>query len=615
MNCFNNNRPKLSSSDRIKNKKAQAIFKANVMDYQTRSTGGNGKCSNYKGNVGFYNNGKLRKVENFETLMNINKGSALCVDGAYRADCLNLENEKGVQIKKGLNACGKNNDVKITLGRDNVYTVFSGYNKDISGISSFFSGFPVLKTYKIDESSFQPSKDNKILEGFFSSTTPEEYISVVDPSNHLFGSNFCSTDMNNKSQGPNKYLQYSSVNKYIIAEGPIFNVNNNNTPLDCGPDVLNIHNLVGFGTNFTEATPNINDSNTKGVGYVFKKCCGKGPNGENNWWTIYIRPLILVGSNPDITALGFFTDISSVNISIGKVMGLVNGEKKSFIAIYGAGDPCNRNLQSGNNSQQNYLSTYSVTSNKTRFNINPQIYNVTNVKEFSKISSSSSSSATSSSSIISTLTDFTDLFMFEGSGQALFQTNKLFNNIINARNFSTSVSNQYAALYNSGFDRVRDINTNNGDEDASNSIYKSVILKLNKSNNTFTFRGTPYQITSNTIPIKTILTESNLFSSTGTVIDNLFTDTNQNYLAFVYSQGRIGGSSSDLFGNLKVTGQLTTTTQSNWLNHSGKSTISSHSDTLNKNYGSLQDTNNYNLLIGDNIISDIYIILLFKNLP
>lgn len=145
MNCFNNNRPKLSASDRIKNRKAQAMFKANVMDYQIRSTRGKGKCSNYKGNVGFYTNGKLRKTENFETLMNINRGSALCVDGAYKQTCLNLEDERGIEIKKGLNACGRNSNVKITLGRDNVYTIFSGFKKIITSINDLFSGFPVLK--------------------------------------------------------------------------------------------------------------------------------------------------------------------------------------------------------------------------------------------------------------------------------------------------------------------------------------------------------------------------------------------------------------------------------------------------------------------------------------
>ena len=100
-----------------------------------------GKCSNFKGNVGFYNNGKLRKVENFETLMNINRGSALCVDGAYKQGCLNLEDDNGIEIKKGLNACGKSNHVKITLGRDNIYTIFSGFKKDIS-LTTLFSGFP-----------------------------------------------------------------------------------------------------------------------------------------------------------------------------------------------------------------------------------------------------------------------------------------------------------------------------------------------------------------------------------------------------------------------------------------------------------------------------------------
>ena len=56
--------------------------------------------------------------------------------------------------------------------------------------------------------------------------------------------------------------------------------------------------------------------------------------------------------------------------------------------------------------------------------------------------------------------------MFENSGQALFKTTNLFSNIINAPNFSTSASNQYAALYNSGFDRD---SSNTGDEDTDDS--------------------------------------------------------------------------------------------------------------------------------------------------
>ena len=381
MNCFNNNKPKLSASDRIKNKKAQTMFKANVMDYQKRSTHGMGKCANYKGNVGFYNNGKLRKTENFETLMNINKGSALCVDGAYK-QCLNLEDDNGIEIKKGLNACGKNNNVKITLGRDNVYTIFSGLNNDIANISRLFSGFPALKTYYFGNTPFDTSL-NAIVNNFeINKTNPTDSVVVVDPSNNLFGSNFCSTDMDNKTQGPNKYLQYSSVNKYIIAEGHIF-TSTGDGPSECrdtSPIVPDLEDLVGFGSNFTSSPADIYDSNTQGIGYVFKKCCGVGPNGESNWWRIYIRPLLLIGGNPDIKSLGFFQKTTNVTgITIQTVMGLVGGVKKPLITIYGSGDPCNRNLQSGNNTQQNYLVTYNVASAKTRFNINPNIYNGTNI--------------------------------------------------------------------------------------------------------------------------------------------------------------------------------------------------------------------------------------------
>ena len=610
MNCFNNNRPKLSSSERIKNKKAQAIFKANVMDYQKRSTGGNGKCSNYKGTVGFYNNGQLRNTKNYDTLFNLNRGSALCLDGAYKNNCINLEDISGTKINKGLNACSKNNKVKITLGNDNIYTIFSGYPDSVDTLlTTPLQGFLTMTSYIFNGS--KPTPNNNQLPGKFNLKEKDSSNSVIvlDPSNNLFGTNFCPTDMNNITAGPNKYLQYSSVNSFLILEGFLYF---NNTKIDCEEteNVPDIYDLVLLGKEFTSNT-SYKILDNVGIGYTFKKCCGIGPNGENGWWTIYVRPLIIKSNNyePNFSSAGFFK-ASSYNsntqeVTVTSQMGKPN---TGLIYTYGAGDPCNRNLQSGNNTQQNYLISYQPTTSKTKFNINPQIYNITNTKQFKKISSSNSSSSRSSSNIINDLTDFTDLFMFENSGQALFQTTNLFSNIINAPNFSTSASNQYAALYNSGFDRD---SSNTGDEDTDGSKYKSVILKLNKSNNTFTFRRTPYQITSNTIPIKTILTESNLFSSA--VIDKLFNSTNQDYLAFVYSQGRIGGSSSDLFGNIKVTGQLTTTTQSNWLNHSGKSTISSHSDTLNKNYGSLQDTNNYNLLVSDNIVGDIYVILLFKN--
>ena len=86
MNCFNNNRPKLSSGDKIRDIKSKAIFKSNVIDYQERAKNRKitSSCNNYNGKVGFYNNGLLRNVRSYDKFLNLNRGSALCVDGAYK---------------------------------------------------------------------------------------------------------------------------------------------------------------------------------------------------------------------------------------------------------------------------------------------------------------------------------------------------------------------------------------------------------------------------------------------------------------------------------------------------------------------------------------------------
>ena len=597
MNCFNNNRPKLSASDRIKNKKAQAMFKANVMDYQKRSTGGKGKCVNYKGNVGFYNNGKLRKVENYETLMNINKGSALCVDGAYK-QCLNLEDDNGIEIKKGLNACGRNNNAKITLGSDNIYTIFSGFKN----LTNLFSGFTTLKTYYFGNNPFE-SAVNSIVDDFkLDEENPKDSVVVIDPSNNLFGSNFCSTDMDNKSEGPNKYLQYSSVNKFIIAEGHIFNPTTNAGPSLCGSsqNVPDIDDFVGFGSNFTNTTANIVDPNTKGIGYVFKKCCGIGPNGETNWWKIYIRPLVLIGENPSITSLGFFKKTSTItNIPIETVMGLLGGVKKPLITIYGTGDPCNRNLQSGNKTQQNYLVTYGITSAKTRFNINPNIYNGTNARSFTNIVSSVSSFTPAP---VSTLSSTNDIFMFNDTYPSLYATTTGTDAYKSVRNSADYDSNNiYSIDYNNGFDRVNDAN---GRIIISGNKYKSVLFKLTKNNNVVTFRGRSYAISNNKLAIKRILTHSNLLKSD--VINKIFDDSNEDYLGLVYNEGT---TVKHLLGNLKINGSISSNISSNWLTTSKETTIT-YNDTKSSNYGTMDG----DFLIVNNTLSDnIWIILQFKN--
>ena len=155
MNCFNNNRPKLSSSERTRNKKAQTIFKANVTDYQKRSKSLKGgpcnlqNCNNFNGKVGFYRDGNLRNVRSYDKFLSLNRGSALCVDGAYKNCGPNIDNSNNSVIRRGLDSCSKRgetaNKVKITTGRDSVYNRFSGvtFNTEFA-----FRGFPTSIFWK-----------------------------------------------------------------------------------------------------------------------------------------------------------------------------------------------------------------------------------------------------------------------------------------------------------------------------------------------------------------------------------------------------------------------------------------------------------------------------------
>ena len=313
MNCFNNNRPKLSSSERTRNKKAQAIFQANVSDYQSRSKALRGgpcnlqKCNNFNGKVGFYRGGGLRNVRSYDKFLSLNRGSALCVDGAYKNCGPNIDNSNNSVIRRGLDSCSKRgetaNKVKIITGRDSVYNRFSGltFTADIA-----FRGFTTSIFWKspyIDQSC-NTINSTPYLRLKYSdddcNTVCNNNVIVTDPKNNLFGSNFCPTDMANRTQGPNKYLAFVAATKYIKAEGLLFN--SNGIPITCGDDsTVKVGDLVISGLfsaadvcdTYKYPVPELWYSFQwfTGVGIVEKICCGRGPNGEKNWWTFFIKSL------------------------------------------------------------------------------------------------------------------------------------------------------------------------------------------------------------------------------------------------------------------------------------------------------------------------------------
>ena len=346
MNCFNNNRPKLSSSERTQNKKAREIFKANVTDYQKRSKSLKGgpcnlqNCNNFNGKVGFYRDGTLRNVRSYDKFLSLNRGSALCVDGAYKGCGPLIDTSENFVIQRGLDSCNRkgitNNKVKIVTGMDSVYNRFSG----LSFISLISNGFRGFITSKIWCDPFIHSKDVGINQSKQSVFDSSNCVIVTDPSNNLFGSNFCPTDMDNISQGPNKYLAYTSATKYVKIEGPLWNsATGAQIPCDitysnvmCGDLVISgLFSAANIDGSYTPpltnetlvASPSFQYFN--GVGIVIKKCCGTGPNGEPNWWTFFVK--VLYGLIPPPQLLPVLTTYANTTDNAIKKLSFANNSQ------------------------------------------------------------------------------------------------------------------------------------------------------------------------------------------------------------------------------------------------------------------------------------------------
>ena len=71
MNPFDNNRPVLNSSDRIRNKKSKYIYAAAKQEFQTKR-----RCNGK--NIKYYKKGTVRSVANYKLQQDLARGNVLC---------------------------------------------------------------------------------------------------------------------------------------------------------------------------------------------------------------------------------------------------------------------------------------------------------------------------------------------------------------------------------------------------------------------------------------------------------------------------------------------------------------------------------------------------------
>ena len=266
MNPFSNNRPRLTASERIKNKRDATIYQAEKSRFQNSKK----KCGNR--NVRFYKNGKIKSMRSFKLQKSLARGNILC------NDC----DDKG-------NLCAppaKKDDLATIYMGNNSYSEFWGGGS----VLNWATGQPVRQTpadvvIKTDVSgSWDPSSNSwkgpiTLCGPSNNLVCPYGYLNnlikiprnldgsgvIIDPSNLLFPDELCD---------PFRYLKKSYLKTYIvitsglaITKVPSTGLSSDYWPSRCDDEINEI--LVGE----TAIAQHAKEGDTTAFGVISSVCC------------------------------------------------------------------------------------------------------------------------------------------------------------------------------------------------------------------------------------------------------------------------------------------------------------------------------------------------------
>ena len=198
MNCFGNNNPNISSSDRTRDLEAKTIY----------NTSGDSL-------VALYGTGKIRSVVNYGSKHLIQHGRALCSSNVT--------------------------DTKYVFGKDSIYNVFSPGaadkwivstdNRFILGIPNDLKSNPEYENMWTNKFGAEPRRVytdiDSIIGHVDGSQLPTSSI-IIDPNNELTGSELCMFRVERK-RGTLKYLKHVKVkpNKQVTRQNYIASYDTN----------------------------------------------------------------------------------------------------------------------------------------------------------------------------------------------------------------------------------------------------------------------------------------------------------------------------------------------------------------------------------------------------
>jgi len=203
MNPFDNNRPVLSSSDRLKNKRDKTIYQAEKLRFQNKRCGDK--------NVKYYNNGSIRNMKSYDLQNSLTRGNALCEDCDGRGT---LCNDSALYSNRN----------KIEMGNNSLAEFWGG-----GGLDQDFLSQPVQSQGNIIIQSdisgvWGPGSKTYSSYGYINNLIkiPRNLNGtgiVIDPCNNLFPDELCGSFKHNKSHIP--YMRFSNLKTYLVIRGGI----------------------------------------------------------------------------------------------------------------------------------------------------------------------------------------------------------------------------------------------------------------------------------------------------------------------------------------------------------------------------------------------------------
>ena len=219
MNPYNNNKPILSSSERLQNKKCKTIYQTQKRNYQVSKSCGNK-------NVKYYSNGTIRNTNSYKMNREITRGAVLCDDcNGNGMVCENLFTKKDLaKINMGNNAIST-----LTLGTGLSFDIGSVWYTQtnstkviVSDVSGSWNGTKVTDPSWIVYFPYGYA-DNLM-------TVPRNLDGsgiTIDPDNVLFNQD---DNCNTRSIRKPNFLKFASIEVTLVYEGMLGDVPYGYTP-------------------------------------------------------------------------------------------------------------------------------------------------------------------------------------------------------------------------------------------------------------------------------------------------------------------------------------------------------------------------------------------------